>query len=390
VTEKFDMIVIGLGAVGAATLYQLAKHNRNVLGIDRFSPPHPHGSSHGDTRITRLASGEGAIYTQFARRSHEIWREFERETGEQLLVQTGLLVISGQGQRASAHGNPAFLQASIDVAVENNVAHEVLEDTEIRRRFPAFDIADGDRAYYEPEAGILFPERGVAVQLKAAAQHGAAVRTNEIVQRVVPQGDGVEIVTDRASYRAGKTVLSAGPWLPTLLPKPLAQRFTIRRQVLLWFALNGGEPAGHYRPDVFPVFYWQLPRKQALYGFPWIGGDEPAIKVATEQYDATTTADTIDRTVTPEEIAAVHRDYIAGFMPGVSARCVKSATCLYTCTEDTHFVIDALPGAPRIIVASPCSGHGFKHSPAIGEAIAELVTDGAPTHVSLEQFRFAS
>jgi sarcosine oxidase len=140
---------------------------------------------------------------------------------------------------------------------------------------------------------------------------------------------------------------------------------------------------------VFPVFYWQLPRKQALYGFPWIETGEPSIKVATEQYDTTTTANKVDRNVTPEEIAAVYNEYVADFMPGVSSRCIKSAVCMYTCTEDTHFVIDTLPGEPRVIVASPCSGHGFKHSPAIGEGIAELLTQGRPTRVSFDELKWA-
>jgi sarcosine oxidase len=389
VTEKFDVIVIGLGAVGSATTFQLAKRGVKVLGIDRFTPPHKHGSSHGETRITRLACGEGSVYTQFARRSHEIWRELERETGEQLLLQNGLLVISGAGQRASAHGNPSFLQASIDAAVANGVAHEVLPDGAIRQRFPAFKVADGDSAYYEAESGILFPEKGVRVQLQAAVRHGARLNTDEAVARFDPRSGGVEVVTDKAKYIADKVVLSAGPWLPDFLPKPLSRHFTIRRQVLLWFTLKNGEPTERYKPDAFPVFYWQLPRKQALYGFPWIGTDQPAIKVATEQYDTTTSAQTIDRNVTPEEIAAVYNEYVADFMPGVSSRCIKSATCMYTCTEDTHFVIDTLPGEPRVIVASPCSGHGFKHSPAIGEGIAELLTQSRPTRVSFDQLKWA-
>jgi sarcosine oxidase len=389
VSEKFDVIVIGLGAVGSATVFQLAKRGAKVLGIDRFAPPHKFGSSHGETRITRLACGEGAVYTQFARRSHEIWRELERETGEQLLLQNGLLVISGKGRRASAHGNAAFLQSSIDAAVENGVAHDVLSDATIRQRFPAFKIANGDSAYYEPESGILFPERGVDVQLKAGARHNARLHINETVARFEARKDGVDVVTNKATYAADKIVVSVGPWLPDLLPKSLFQKFTIRRQVLLWFALKNGEPAERYRPDAFPVFYWQLPRKQALYGFPWIGTDELAIKVATEQYDTTTTADTIDRNVTSEEIAAAYSEYVADFMPGVSSRCIKFATCMYTCTEDTHFVIDTLPGEPRVIVASPCSGHGFKHSPAIGEGIAELLTQGRPTRVSFDELRWA-
>ncbi len=386
VHKKFDVIVIGLGAIGAATIYQLAKSGRTVLGIDRFSPPHDHGSSHGETRITRLACGEGAVYTQFARRSHDIWRELERESGQSLLSQNGLLVISGPGERASAHGNPAFLDTTIQAACENHVPHEVLSHDDLERRFPAFKVTSEDRAYYEPEAGFLFPETCVRIQLDLAARHGATIYTHETMQQFRSQSGGVEIVTDRAIYSADRMVLTAGPWLPALLPSR-AHHFAVRRQVLLWFALADGEPSARYQPETFPVFYWQLPRRQSLYGFPWIGGGEPAIKVATEQYDTTTTPETVDRKVSPEEIAAIHADYVADFMPGISNRCVKSATCLYTCTEDTHFVVDTLPEDRRVIVASPCSGHGFKHSAAIGEAIAEVATRGHTTHVSLDPFK---
>ena len=386
-TEKFDAIVIGLGAVGSATLYQLAKRGRKVLGIDRFSPPHDKGSTHGETRITRLACGEGASYTQFARRSHDIWRQFERESGEQLLVQNGLLLISGPGRRASAHGNPVFLETTIDAAKRNGVAHEVLPDDAIRRRFPAFNISDGDQAYYEPESGFLFPEKCLRVQLQAAQRHGATIHTMEIVQRFEPHRGGVSVITDRGTYSAEKIVLAAGPWVSQLLPPTEARHFTVRRQVLVWFQLKDGEPVERYRPDAFPVFYWQLPRKQSLYGFPCLDERERSVKVSTEQYDATTTVDAVERAVSAEEIAAIHAGYVADFMPGLSDRPVKTATCLYTCVDDARFIIDRLPENPRVILASPCSGHGFKHSPAIGEALADLATQGHTTQFSLDEFK---
>ncbi|MGI8524610.1 MAG: N-methyl-L-tryptophan oxidase [Pseudolabrys sp.] len=387
-TEKFDTIVIGLGAMGAATLYQVAKRGRKILGIDRYSPPHAHGSSHGDTRITRLACGEGAVYTQFARRSHEIWRELEARTGEQLLVQNGLLVISGPGERASAHGNPRFLDSTIDASLCNDVPHEVLTDRDIRRRFPAFNITEQERGYYEPDAGFVFVEKCIETQLSLAKRLGATVHTNETMQCFDPRVDKVEVATDRATYAADNIVLAAGPWLPQLLPRRAAL-FTVRRQLLAWFRLADAGPTAlaRYRPDQFPVFYWQVPRKQAIYGFPWIGDGEPAIKLATEQYDAETTPDKVDRTASSAELQSIYADYIADFLPGVSGQCVKSAVCLYTCVDDARFIVDRLPEHPRVIVASPCSGHGFKHSAAIGEAIAELATDGTPSRVSLEEFR---
>ncbi len=385
-SEKYDAIVIGLGAMGAASLYQLAKRGAHVLGIDRFSPPHAFGSTHGETRITRLACGEGTEYTAFARRSHEIWRDLERDTGQLLLVQNGLLVISGDGARAKAHGKAEFLDATFEAATINNVAHEALSEPALRRRFPAFDIAAGDRAYFEPEAGYVFPERCIEVQLTAAEAFGAELHTHETMCSFVPRAGHVEIVTDRGEYRADKLVIAAGPWLPQLLPQQ-ANNFTVRRQVLHWFAIEAAA-AALYKPDAFPVFYWQLPRHQSIYGFPWIGEGEPAIKVATEQYETQTSADSVDRSVSLAETQATFDTYIAGFLHGVTARAVKSAVCLYTCTEDARFIVDTLPDAPRVLVASPCSGHGFKHSAAIGEAIAQWATSGT-TALPLEKFRFA-
>jgi sarcosine oxidase len=367
---SFDVIVIGLGAFGAATTYQLAKAGARVLGLDRYSPPHGYGSTHGETRITRLACGEGAEYTAFARRSHAIWRDLERATGDTLLVQNGLLVISGAGKRAPAHGKTDFLGGTFAAARENAVAHERLDDAAIRARFPAFAVADGDVGYFEPEAGYCFPERCVAAELAAARRLGATLKTGETVASFTDDAHGVRVVTDRGAYAAERLVVAAGPWLPQLVPA-LAPLLTVRRQVLVWFRVAADAPIEHFRPDRFPVFYWQVPREQAIYGFPSIDG--ATLKIATEQYRTTTTPETVDRHATPEEIADIHRDYVAPFFPGVSDACTRSAVCLYTCTEDTRFIVDTLPGHDNVVVASPCSGHGFKHSAAIGEAIAARV-----------------
>jgi sarcosine oxidase len=388
-SKAFDVIVVGLGAMGSATAYQLAKRGVKVIGIDRFTPPHAFGSSHGDTRVTRLACGEGAQYTPFARRSNEIWRELERSTAKTLLVQNGLLVISGKGERAKTHGNADFLQTTVDAANTHSVPHELLSDADIRRRFPAFGIDDGDRGYFEPTGGFLHPEACVKAQLDEATRLGATLNYGETVTGFVPSSTGVTVTTTRANYSAGKVVISAGAWLPTLLPQPMAAPFTVRRQVLCWFRIDGKEPPDRYRPEAFPVFIWQTPRKQTIYGFPWIGTQVPAIKNATEQYDTTTTADTVERNVAPAEIAEMYDAYTAGFFPGVSRECIKSAVCMYTCTPDARFVIDMLPGQPNVIVASPCSGHGFKHSAAVGEAVAGIVSGEPVAELPLHQFTMA-
>jgi sarcosine oxidase len=386
-SEKFDVVVVGLGAYGAATLCHLARRGSKVLGIDRYNPPHTFGSTHGETRITRFACGEGAAYTQFVHRSHALWREYEAQGGTPLFVQNGLLVISGPGQRAQAHGKDDFLDETIGIARQNGIAHETLDSNALRASFPALNIGPDERAYFEPGAGYVSPEAAVEGQLRIARQGGATVHTDETVERFDPRAGAVEVVTDRATYAADKLVIAAGPWVPQLVPS-LAPRLTVRRQVLAWFRIDDAKlGAEHYRPERFPVFVWQVPREKTMYAFPWTGDGAPSVKVGTEQYHSATAADMVDRTVGADEIAALYRDYVAAFLPGLSGDCLRSASCLYTCTEDSHFIIDRLPDDPRVTVVSACSGHGFKHSPAIGEAVAELTTRGQTSHVSLEAFR---
>jgi len=374
-TIRYDSIVIGLGAMGSAALYQLAKSGQRVLGIDRFAPPHRLGSSHGETRITRLACGEGPEYTQFARRSHEIWRELEAKAGKSLLVPNGFLAISGDGPRAANHENPDFLGTTIEAAERASIAHEMLASAEIRKRHPAFNVLTNDRAYFEPEAGYIRPEECIAAQLGEASRLGATIRTDETVSRFDTRGGSVEVVTNRAIYTADKIIISAGAWLPDLLPQQ-TQNFTVRRQVLYWFKLKSDAPLENYRPDRFPVYIWQLPARQAIYGFPWIGEGAPTIKIATEQYDTSTSPQAIDRSISEQETRAMHDEYVAPYFPGASSECDRSSVCMYTCVDKARFVIDELPGNPRVIVASPCSGHGFKHSAAIGEALADLAING--------------
>ena len=387
---KHDVIVIGLGAMGSAAVYQLAKRGAKVLGIDRFTPPHAYGSSHGETRITRLACGEGPEYSQFAKRSHAIWRELERDTGASLLVQNGFLAISGEGKRAANHENAAFLDTSFEAAKQARITHEALDDRAIAARFPAFRFSAGDRAYFEPEGGFVYPERCVDTQLKQAKALGADLRVGETVTRFAPSLDGVEVATDRTTYSAAKVIVSAGAWLPGLLRRDQTEQFVVRRQVMHWFKIRDGEPLDRYRADRFPTYIWQLPARQAIYGFPWTGDGTPTIKVATEQYDSSTTADTVDRTVGAPEIDAMYREFVEPYFPGATGVSERTAVCLYTCVPHARFVIDRLPENERVIVASPCSGHGFKHSAAIGQALAELATQGCSTSFDLSKFSFAA
>jgi sarcosine oxidase len=369
--RSFDAIVLGLGAMGSATLYQLAKRGMRVLGVDQFSPPHDQGSSHGDTRVTRLAIGEGERYTPLARRSHEIWRDIERETGADLLTQSGCLIISSSGQRAMCHV-PGFFENTLAAARKFGIRHELLDAAEIRKRYPAFNVGDDEIGYFEAEAGYLRPEACVAAQLQLAERLGATIHRNERAIRFSEQGDRVRLTTDRDSYEAGRLVVTAGAWLPELAGERFARLLKVRRQVIFWFDVK--KSIGDFESPRFPVFIWELQADgYAIYGFPAIDGPHGGIKVATEQLEAETNPGEVERTVSQEEIQTMFKNSVAPWLPGIANRCVKSLICLYTMTPDFHFLIDRHPDVPGVIVASPCSGHGFKHSAAIGEALAKML-----------------
>jgi sarcosine oxidase len=373
--HNFDTIVCGLGAMGSAALYQLAKRGNKVLGLDRFSPPHVNGSSHGESRIIRQAIGEGEEYVPLALRSYELWRDIENETGKKLLTITGGLTLESQRSEAVMHGRPDFLDQAIRCAEKFGMRHEILATAEIRKRFPQFAVTD-ERAYFEYETGFLRPELCIEAQLQLARQHGAAVQIDESVVSVESSTDSeVTVTTRRGAYSAEKVIVAAGPWIGRFLPPAYAQLFKVSRQVMYWFDIREDcRPA--FTPPGLPIFIWIFAKggEFGFYGFPTLDGK--TIKIATEQFTALSDPDRAQRAVGVEEKQAMYKDYVQGRLPGISDRCAAAASCLYTTTPDSNFVIDVHPDNDRILIASPCSGHGFKHSAAIGEALAEQVIDG--------------
>lgn len=386
----FETIVLGLGAMGSAAVCQLARKGNAVLGIDQFAPPHAFGSTHGDTRITRLAIGEGEQYTPLALRSHQLWRELERETGSKLLTTNGCLIISSRGQTSHTHVEN-FYANTLAAACRYDIAHEVLGAAQIRKRFPQFKVVDDEVGYLERDAGFLRPEACIRAQLGVAERLGATLHMREKVSAFSASPSGVTVTTDRGTYAAAKLIVAAGPWLPGLVAPRLAQHFKVYRQIMFWFDIES--PIDAFVPAACPVFIWELQgRKQGIYGFPAVDGPGGGVKIATEQFDCVTTASEAVRTVDAEEKRAMHDGYVARYLAGVSERCIRALSCLYTVTPDFGFVVDTHPDSDRVILASPCSGHGFKHSPAIGEAVAELVVAGA-AHLDLGAFslqRFSS
>jgi len=366
----YDVAVIGLGAMGSAAAWQAAKRGAKVLGIDQFRPPHALGSSHGDTRITRLAIGEGEQYTPLVLRSNEIWREVERETGEELHVVTGGLIISSPATRATTHV-ANFFGNTLAAARRFGIEHQLLDAAGIRRRFPQFAVRDNEAGYFEPGAGYLRPERCIAAQLKLAAARGAELHLDERVQAIEDRAGHVRITTDGGTYEAKQAILSMGAWLPGFIEPELARKLTVTRQALFWFTPRGD--IREFEAPRCPVWIWELQESnQGIYGFPAIDGAAGGVKVATEQFLRTTTPESIDRDIGDEEKRALHRELIAPHIPGLSDRCVKAAACMYTATPDFQFWIDRHPGMPNVVIVSACSGHGFKHSAAIGEKTATM------------------
>ena len=249
----FDLIVVGLGAAGSATLHQAARQGARVLGLDAHHPPHDRGSSHGESRITRQAIGEGVEYVPLALRSHELWRQMEAETGETLMRSVGALMISAPNLGAVHHGKPDFLEQTVAAARAFGIEHEMLEAAQIRARYPMFRVRDDECAYFEPGAGVLYPERCIAAQLTLARRRGATIHVGETARAVEPFAGGVRVVTDAGIYEAARAVVAAGAWTGPLLGGVWARTLTLHRQTLHWFEPN--DPVAFAAPH-FPVFIW--------------------------------------------------------------------------------------------------------------------------------------
>lgn len=372
-TETADVVVIGLGAVGSATLLRLARSGLRAVGIDRFNPPHDRGSSHGESRITRLAVGEGAVYAPLVRRSHAIWRELEAESGESLFLQTGGLIIGPRAGAATHHGKDDFVRRSIAVAEQHDIPHDVLDTDGLSARYPQLILNGDEIGFLEPSAGVLFPERCVAVQLRLAQRSGAVLHVDETVASISAARAGVSVVTDRRTVHARRAVVTAGPWAPGLLGGRVAQLARVYRQTLHWF--EASDPAA-YAPDRFPVFIWMHGQTEEdyFYGFPSLDGT--TVKVASERYAAPTDPARMNRSVTQAESNEIATRHIAGRLSGIGPVCRRAAACLYTVTPDAGFLVDTVPGNPDVLFASACSGHGFKHSAGLGELLAARIASG--------------
>lgn len=369
--KRFDTIVIGVGAMGSAACYYLARRGQRVLGLERFSIPHDQGSSHGYTRIIRLAYYEHPSYVMLLKRAYELWRDLQTHAGEQLLHITGSI--------DAGSADSWVFKGSLQSCIDHDLPHEVLTGADLQQRFPGYQLPLDTLAVFQPEGGFLAPERCIVSYVMGAQARGAQIHGHEQVLEWQPVGDGVRVRTDRDVYEANRLVITAGAWNDQMLDV-LHGLIVPERQVLAWLQPDRPEL---FQPSCFPVFNC-LVEEGRYYGFPIFG--VPGFKFGKYHHlEENVDPDTIDRETHMRD-EQVLRDFAARYFPDGNGPTMTLKSCMFTNTEDGHFLIDLHPSYPQVSFASACSGHGFKFASVIGEILADLAQRGETRHdISLFQ-----
>lgn len=368
---QYDVIVVGLGAIGSAALRVLAKRGLRTLGIERYAPGHDHGSSHGETRMIRLGYFEHPSYVPLLRQTYALWREVEAE------AKTKLLHITGIAEMGTPDSD--VVAGTLAASRLHDLPHEVLNAKDAMARFPAFRLPDDFVCVVQPDGGFVAVEAAMAVMIDQAKAAGAEVWLETEVQALTPAGGGVRLKTSRGDVEARCVIVAAGPWIGRLVPGlPLH----VTRQVITWFTPREPAPFALGR---FPVFLMRT-KHGNHYGFPSIDG--ATVKIAKHHHlDETVDPENVDRAVSAKDEAAI-RAAVTAHIPGADGPLARAKTCLYTMTPDHDFIVDLAPGAPNVVIASACSGHGFKFAPVMGEILADLAMSGATAH-DISRFRLA-
>src|ERR1043166_1714970 len=358
----YDLIVIGVGGMGSATVYHAARRGLGVLGLEQFDIPHALGSSHRVNRIIRLAYYEHPSYVPLLRRAYELWRELENRAGERLLIVTGSI--------DAGRADSPTVQGSLLSCDEHHLPHERLDAAELRRRFPGYRLAPDMVGVYQPDGGFLLSERCIVAHVTAAQELGAEVHARERVVSWQAEDQGVSVTTPRGTYRARKLVISAGAWAGMMVPA-LQQTAIPERQVMIWTHPRVPE---HFRLGSFPVFNMEAPEGR-FYGFPVHG--IPGFKLGKYHHrgERVNDPDQMDRECHPED-EEVLREGLRRYFPDADGPTMAMKACLFTNAPDEHFIIDRLPEHPHVAVAAGFSGHGYKFCSVIGEIMTELVIDG--------------
>ena len=359
----YDVIVVGVGGMGSAACWQLARRGQRVLGLERFDIPHIMGSSHGVTRIIRMPYYEDPAYVPLLRRAYALWRDLEQVTGRRVMHLHGSI-------DGGVEDGPVF-QGALDSARQHDLAHEVLTGTQVSARFPGYRLPAEFRAVLQPEGGYVMSEQAIVAHVLAAQAAGAEIHARERVLgwEARPGGEGVTVTTDRGRYEAGRLVLTAGAWMADLAP--VLQGLAVpERQVLAWLQPTRAEV---FTPERFPVFNLDV-EEGRYYGFPVV--DVPGFKFGRYHHrEEQMPAEAMRREVDAEDEALL-RQFAARYFPEGNGPTMALRACMFTNTPDEHFILDLHPAHAQVVLASPCSGHGYKFCSVIGEVIADLAIEG--------------
>ncbi|HEV3185469.1 MAG TPA: N-methyl-L-tryptophan oxidase [Xanthobacteraceae bacterium] len=362
----YDLIVIGVGGMGSASVYHAARRGLKVLGLEQFDIPHAQGSSHGVNRIIRLAYYEDPGYVPLLRRAYALWRELEDHAGEPLLIITGGI--------DAGTADSKTVQGSLLSCQQHQLPHEELDAATLRRRFPGYRLAADMVGVHQPDAGFVLSERCIVAHVAAAQELGAEVHARERVVAWRAEDNGISVTTTRGTYRARKMIVTAGAWARRIVPA-LQHLAVPERQVMMWTQPLRPEL---FRLGAFPVFNFEAPEGR-FYGFPVYG--IPGFKLGKYHHrgERVDDPDRLDRDCYPEDEAAL-REGIRRYFPDADGPIMAMKACLFTNTPDEHFILDRLPDNPHVGVAAGFSGHGFKFCSVIGEIMTELVCEGATRH----------
>ncbi len=360
--ERFDAIVIGTGGIGSAALYHLANSGLNVVGLDRFPVAHDRGSSHGHTRIIRLAYFEHPDYVPLLRRAYTLWEQLQQRYQQQLYFPVGLLQVGPPdgvvlpGVRTSAKEHGLELESfGSDAAA-------------FQQRFPGFALPAGSAAVFEAAAGYLLVEECVKAHCELAQHAGATLHTDAAVTSWSADSAGVTVETTKATYYGKRLVITAGPWASQILQR-LQIPLVVKRKHLHWYPA----PSELTAAADAPCYFYETPQG-FFYGFPGVQGR--GFKVA-EHSGGTPITDPLadDRRLDPLDRQRCEQ-FLAECVPAVKGPAIDHAVCYYTVTPDEHFIVDHHPDYPHVAFAAGLSGHGFKFASALGETLAQLAIDG--------------
>jgi len=372
IKHNADIIVVGGGVMGCTTAHQLAKNSRTVLLLEQYTIGNRMGSSHGASRLFRLAH-TSVDYVELARIAHKMWRELESESGEHLMQQVDALDI----------GTPAILAELRTTLEATGVPFEALDQDEIMRRFPHFSLSEEDMGFYQADYAMLAADRCVSAFAALARGLGASIVEGEAVQQVRPVSGGVEVRTEKGTYSAGGVVLCAGSWMQALLRQlGIELPLTVRKEHLTYYM--PGDPES-WMPGRFPLFRHHLSGTNGRWGVGFPIFEHHGVKLLVDCTGPFVEPDDPDRSVDQAVVSRV-REYAAGILPTLGDDIIEAQTCRYTMTPDDDLILDLHPAYPQVVVASPCSGHGFKFAPLIGRILADLAVRGA-TKYNIGRFR---